>query len=568
MLGLYVHIPFCSAICNYCNFNRGLFDAALKARYVDALVLEIERAGRGRRDRPGHGDRRMRVSAADTIYFGGGTPSLLEPDEIGRIIAACRAAFDVAGDSEITLEANPESVDEARLAGFRAAGVNRLSFGVQSFREPELRRLSRLHTVDRARAAVAEARAAGFDNLSLDLMMWLPEQQVTEWLESVDAAIALAPDHLSLYLLEVYPNAPLKDDMARARWSQAPDDDAAAMYVTAMERLEAAGYEQYEISNVARPGRRSRHNVKYWTDGEWLGFGCGAHSTRGAVRWKNVASTEDYARRLEGARVARHRPPAAVARGAAGRCAVHGAAPDGRRKSRRDSCGLRRGRLGPPWARAGTVSPGGAAAAGRGPDVADASGNASCSRGHDHFRIALELCFGLEYQSFCFVKEAVMFRSLVRPAAVGRPGKICWIALGLVAGVLSAGIVRAAQPAPAAQAEAKASPFNFAGDGALVLNYIKPDKTADFESVMAKVKEALAKSEKPERKAQAAGWKIFKTAEPGRAARCSMSWIIDPVIKGNEYSVSQILTEAFPAEADGALQDARRQRTAARRSST
>jgi oxygen-independent coproporphyrinogen-3 oxidase len=319
MLGLYVHIPFCSAICNYCNFNRGLFDAALKTRYVEALISEIERAGApAAMPSRGHGEPRRGISvssrrgrgpaadedespraAADTIYFGGGTPSLLEPEEIGRIIGACRAAFDVADDSEITLEANPESVDQARLARFRGAGVNRLSFGVQSLREPELRRLSRLHTVDRAREAVAEARAAGFDNLSLDLMMWLPGQQVTEWLESVDAAIALDPEHLSLYLLEVYPNAPLRDEMARARWSQAPDEDAAAMYVTAMERLEAAGYEQYEISNVGRPGRRSRHNVKYWSDGEWLGFGCGAHSTRRGVRWKNVASTEDYARRLE-----------------------------------------------------------------------------------------------------------------------------------------------------------------------------------------------------------------------------------------------------------------------------
>jgi oxygen-independent coproporphyrinogen III oxidase len=198
----------------------------------------------------------------------------------------------------VTLEANPETVTEERLAAFRGAGVNRLSFGVQSFREPELRRLSRLHTADRARAAVAEARAAGFDNLSLDLMMWLPEQRVPEWLESVDQAIALEPEHLSLYLLEVYPNAPLRDEMARAAWSQAPDDDAAAMYLTAMERLEAAGYEQYEISNVARPGRRARHNMKYWTDGEWLGFGCGAHSTRGGVRWKNVAATAEYIDRV------------------------------------------------------------------------------------------------------------------------------------------------------------------------------------------------------------------------------------------------------------------------------
>jgi oxygen-independent coproporphyrinogen-3 oxidase len=294
MLGLYVHVPFCSAICNYCNFNRGLFDPTLKARYVEALVAEIQRA-EGKEQRAEGG---RQSPGADTIFFGGGTPSLLEPDEIARIIETCRSVFALAADAEITLEANPETVTEARLAAFRSAGINRLSFGVQSFRESELRRLSRLHTADRARAAVAEARAAGFDNLSLDLMMWLPEQQVAEWLESVDAAVALAPEHLSLYLLEVYPNAPLKDEMARANWSQAPDEDAAAMYLAAMERLEAAGYEQYEISNVARPGCRSRHNLKYWTDGEWLGFGCGAHSTRDGARWKNVASTEDYILRM------------------------------------------------------------------------------------------------------------------------------------------------------------------------------------------------------------------------------------------------------------------------------
>jgi oxygen-independent coproporphyrinogen-3 oxidase len=302
MLGVYIHIPFCSAICNYCNFNRGLFDGALKTRYVDALLREIRDAGRGPERaalplpsvaRPFQGR-----ECADTIYFGGGTPSLLEPEEIGRIIAACEESFDVASDREVTLEANPDSVSESRLAGYREAGVNRLSFGVQSFRNEELTRLSRLHDANRARAAFAEARAAGFDNISLDLMMWLPAQRVDQWLESVNAAATLAPEHLSLYLLEVYPNAPLKDEMARARWSQAPDDDAAAMYETAMERLEGAGLEQYEISNVARRGRRSRHNLKYWQDGEWLGFGCGAHSTRGGVRWKNVSSTEDYVARV------------------------------------------------------------------------------------------------------------------------------------------------------------------------------------------------------------------------------------------------------------------------------
>ena len=295
-LGLYVHVPFCSAICNYCNFNRGLFDAALKVRYVEAVLAEIRHSGLNSCVARQSSDLRP---AADTIYFGGGTPSLLEPEEIAQIIDACVRSFDVAADREVTLEANPETVTSARLAACRAAGVTRLSFGVQSFREDELQRLSRLHSADRARAAVAEARAAGFDNVSLDLMMWLPQQRVEEWLESVDEALALGPAHLSLYLLEVYPNAPLKDEMARARWSQAPDDDAAAMYLTAMERLEAAGYEQYEISNVARPGRRSRHNLKYWTDGEWLGFGCGAHSTRDGVRWKNVAATDEYIGRIQ-----------------------------------------------------------------------------------------------------------------------------------------------------------------------------------------------------------------------------------------------------------------------------
>ncbi len=281
MLGLYLHIPFCSAICNYCNFNRGLFDEGLKARYVAALTREIlESPFEGR--------------PADTIFFGGGTPSLLEPAEIAQLIDACRRRFELAADREVTLEANPETVSTARLAAYREAGVSRVSFGVQSLRDDELRRLSRLHGADRARSAFAEARTAGFDNISLDLMMWLPGQQIEDWLSSVDGVLALAPEHLSLYLLEVYPNAPLKEEMARARWSQAPDDDAAAMYLTAMDRLEAYGYLQYEISNVARPGRASRHNLKYWSDGEWLGFGCGAHSTAAGVRWKNVSGTEDF----------------------------------------------------------------------------------------------------------------------------------------------------------------------------------------------------------------------------------------------------------------------------------
>ncbi len=284
-LGLYLHIPFCSSICNYCNFNRGLFEPGLKDRYLAALEREIREAG-------GAG------APADTIFFGGGTPSLLAPGEIARLVAACRASFAVAADAEITLETNPETSTTERMDGFRAAGVTRVSFGVQSFREAELKRLGRVHSVERARAAVGEARAAGFANISLDLMMWLPQQSAADWRDSVEALIALGPEHASLYLLELYPNAPLKDEMARAGWSLAPDDDAAEMYLWSMARLEAAGYRQYEISNVARPGFASRHNLKYWSDEEWLGFGCGAHSTHGGARWKNVASTDDYIRRM------------------------------------------------------------------------------------------------------------------------------------------------------------------------------------------------------------------------------------------------------------------------------
>ncbi len=292
-LGLYVHIPFCQAICWYCNFNRGLLDADLKTRYVGALAREIRAA------RPA-GPRR----AADTIFFGGGTPSLLEPGEVAHILDACRDAFEVAPDAEITLEANPETASSARLAAFRAAGINRVSFGVQSFDDAELARLGRIHSADRARQAIRDARTAGVDNLSLDLMLWLPGQSMASWMATVNEAIALAPDHLSLYLLELYPNAPLKEAMARAprdqaghpaaTWAQAADDAAADMYLAALEAFDAAGLAQYEISNVARPGRESRHNLKYWQAGSWHGFGCGAHSTVEGRRWKNLAATADY----------------------------------------------------------------------------------------------------------------------------------------------------------------------------------------------------------------------------------------------------------------------------------
>ena len=279
-LGLYLHIPFCESICNYCNFNRGLLDSELKARYVDALTTEIIAIGDG--------------AAVDTIYFGGGTPSLLDPDEVGRILDVCRDSFDVDPSVEVSLEVNPESATMSRLTGWRESGVTRLSFGVQSFRDTELQRLGRRHTAIRAKDAVRAARTAGYDDISLDLMLWLPGQTAAHGRESIETLLELAPDHASLYLLELYPNAPLREDMARAGWSLAPDEDAALMYLDALEATDRDGYDQYEISNVSRPGRQCRHNLKYWRDGEWLGFGCGAHSTRDGARWRNLSETIRY----------------------------------------------------------------------------------------------------------------------------------------------------------------------------------------------------------------------------------------------------------------------------------
>lgn len=283
-LGIYLHVPFCEAICSYCNFNRELVRTGLKRRYVEALAREIESAADG--------------ACADSVFFGGGTPSVLDPADVLTLIARCESSFALDPAAEITLEANPETASRRRLEGYRAAGVTRLSLGVQSFRDAELRRLGRVHTAARAAAAFESARSAGFDDVSVDLMVWLPEQTLEDWSETLDVLLELDPDHVSFYLLELYPNAPLREDMARSGWGRAPDDVAAEMYDAALDRLEAAGYRQYEISNAARPGHRCRHNLKYWSDGAWVGFGCGAHSTRDGRRWRNVSETASYVERV------------------------------------------------------------------------------------------------------------------------------------------------------------------------------------------------------------------------------------------------------------------------------
>lgn len=291
-VGLYLHIPFCHTRCVYCDFNTYIDLNHLKARYVAALVQEVHQVGAAA-GRP----------EAATIFFGGGTPTALEPVQLGALIEACRAAFCVAPAAEVTVEANPGTVTTDYLRELRAAGVNRLSFGVQSFDDDELRFLGRLHDATIAREAVAMARAAGFDNLNLDLIFGLPGQPVERWAATLEEALALAPEHLSLYSLIVEPGTPLHTWVHRGEVPAPDDDTAAAMYEHAVERLAQAGYTHYEISNWARgrgepadvtPQLASHHNLIYWRNQLYWGFGAGAHSYVDGRRYANVRRPERY----------------------------------------------------------------------------------------------------------------------------------------------------------------------------------------------------------------------------------------------------------------------------------
>lgn len=287
--GIYIHIPFCRSRCSYCDFATGMYEGALAESYTNALAREIASA----HELPA-------TIEADTIYFGGGTPSLLTPAQVSRILDAVRLRFRVAADAEITMEMNPGTVTPAILREFRALGVNRASFGAQTFDDAELRRLGRTHTADDTRRTLAELRAASFDNISFDLIAGLPEQTLASWERNLDEALALRPEHLSLYLLEVHEGTPLADQLRRGMW-RAPDADLAVeMYEMLVERTRAQGFEQYEISNFCRHGFESRHNTKYWTGAPYYGFGCSAHSFDGAaLRWSNERDARRYVELIE-----------------------------------------------------------------------------------------------------------------------------------------------------------------------------------------------------------------------------------------------------------------------------
>ena len=310
---LYLHIPFCAVRCHYCDFNTYAGLDGLFERYAAALSQEIRAAGAAR-GRP----------TARTIFIGGGTPTVLPSDLLAQILAACRDAFDIAPDAEITSEANPGTVDQARFSVLRAMGVNRLSMGVQSFDDEELRWLGRIHSAAEAETAFTAARAAGFTNINLDFIFGLPDQRPETWARTLRHAIELGPEHLSLYSLIVEHSTPLADQVRRGLISEPDDDLAADMYSAASESLAAAGYAQYEISNWAKdesvnqrisestnlweaPIRHSpfairyscQHNLVYWRREPYLGFGAGAHSFEPERRWWHVRPVPEYIRRVE-----------------------------------------------------------------------------------------------------------------------------------------------------------------------------------------------------------------------------------------------------------------------------
>jgi oxygen-independent coproporphyrinogen-3 oxidase len=287
--GIYIHIPFCRSRCSYCNFATGLYESTAAKRYVTSVVSEI--ASWREVDQP---------QTVDTIYFGGGTPSLLLPSQLEAILNAVRKRFEVLPNAEVTMELNPGTVTPEALSAFRELGINRASFGAQTFDDRELARLGRSHTVADTRQTFSLLREAGFDNVSFDLIAGLPGQTLEAWMHNLDEAFALRPEHLSFYLLEVHEGTPLATHI-KTGLQPVPDEDLAAeMYQVMLDRAPELGYQHYEISNLCVPGFQSRHNTKYWTGAPYYGFGCSAHSFDGqSRRWANERDLSKYAAIVE-----------------------------------------------------------------------------------------------------------------------------------------------------------------------------------------------------------------------------------------------------------------------------
>ena len=279
--GLYVHVPFCKAKCNYCDFCS--YPALYESRadkYIDRLISEAWEYSR---------DRRIQV---DTVYFGGGTPSLLEPEQLGRLLLSLGEIFDIDREAEITLEANPGTLTEQKLRGYKELGINRISLGLQTIHENELKILGRIHTFSDFLDSYKMLRDLGFNNISIDLMYGIPEQTQASFEKTLDAAIALRPEHISAYGLIVEEGTPFYG--MRDKLPLPTEDEECEMYAMAAERLRDSGYAHYEISNYARSGFESRHNLKYWRAEEYIGLGAAAYSYFEGYRYGNVRSLDGY----------------------------------------------------------------------------------------------------------------------------------------------------------------------------------------------------------------------------------------------------------------------------------
>lgn len=280
-VGLYVHFPFCKSKCSYCDFNSYAGKEHLFDRYREALKREMFFY-------------REHVQVVNTIYFGGGTPSILGAPYLAEILDAIRRRFYVDNKVEITVEVNPGTVWRSFFSHLKAVGVNRLSIGLQSFHDDILQKLGRIHTVDEFLKAYAEARESGFDNINVDLIFGLPWQTLESWKVDLTRIIECAPEHISLYGLSVEPHTPLGEDIRARKLQHMSDEVEAQLYEEAMRVLKSAGYEHYEISNFAGPGRRCSHNQLYWKNQEYVGLGAGATSYLGKTRFTNVVGVEDY----------------------------------------------------------------------------------------------------------------------------------------------------------------------------------------------------------------------------------------------------------------------------------
>lgn len=280
-LGIYIHIPFCVRKCDYCDFYSVPGRDGRMDEYLHALEVHIAESAP-----------QAEIYTVNTIYFGGGTPTFFGAERLARLLQIVRKQFNVSKDCEITVECNPDSADQDTLLTLKKAGVNRLSMGVQSAQDKELEEIGRVHSFAQATRAFQRARDAGFDNISLDLIYGLPDQSMESWKESVEALLKLNPEHLSCYGLKLEQGTPLYE--RREQEQMADDDTQADMYLWMVERLKNAGYGQYEISNFARPGRQSRHNLKYWMGEEYIGFGPSAHSYFGQQRYSFVRDLDAY----------------------------------------------------------------------------------------------------------------------------------------------------------------------------------------------------------------------------------------------------------------------------------